>query len=72
MSSNSGIMWLRQPEHQYCNEEGIVTKSTMWCWFAKFSRGDFGLECEEGSRRKPSIENDQLRASVQPNPQITV
>ena len=41
-------------------------------WFAKFRSGDFGLKDEEDRGRKPSTENDQLRISVESNPQTTV
>jgi len=52
--------------------KGSVTESTMRRWFGKFRIGDFSLEDEEGRGRKPSIENDQLRALVESNPQTTV
>jgi len=52
--------------------EGNAAESTMRFWFTKFRSGDFGLEDEEGRGQNPDIDNDQLMALVESNPQATM
>ena len=46
-----------------------VAERTVRRWFQKFASGDLNLQDEPGRGRKPSLDNEKLRAVVEAHPE---